>query len=95
MNKEKTKAKEEAKRLIEIFKDYVHGYIGSSMLSNYEYPDQIIKQAKKCALISVSEKEKTLLSAIGDSKEMWTCFQKSLYDELQNAKKEIENYEGD
>ena len=48
-------AEEKAKELIEKYKDYVHGYVGSSMLSNYEYPDQILRQAKKCALIAVDE----------------------------------------
>lgn len=45
--------KEKAQELIDKFKDYVHGYIGGSMLSNYEYPEQILAQAKKCALIVV------------------------------------------
>ena len=47
--------KEKAIYLVEKFKDYVHGYVGGSMLSNYEYPDQILSQAKKAALIAVGE----------------------------------------
>lgn len=38
--------------LIEKFKDYVHGYVGSSMLTNTEYPEQIVKQANACADIA-------------------------------------------
>ena len=45
-------AKERAEVLIDKFKDYVHGYVGSSMLSNHEYPEQILSQAKKCAVIA-------------------------------------------
>ena len=48
-------AKEKAKELVEKFKDYVHGYVGSSMLANYEYPERILSQAKECALITVNE----------------------------------------
>jgi hypothetical protein len=47
--------KQKAKELVEKFKDYVHGYIGSSMLTNHEYPEQILSQAKKVALITVDE----------------------------------------
>lgn len=47
--------KEKAQNLVEKFKDYVHGYVGSSMLTNYEYPDQILSQAKKAAMIVVDE----------------------------------------
>jgi hypothetical protein len=46
---------EKANELTEKFKDYVHGYVGSSMLTNTEYPEQIIKQAKRCATIAVDE----------------------------------------
>jgi hypothetical protein len=48
-------AKEKAEELVNKFKDYVHGYVGSSMLTNHEYPEQILSQAKKCALIAVDE----------------------------------------
>lgn len=47
--------KEKAQELVDKFKDYVHGYIGSSMLTNYEYPEQILSQAKKVATITVDE----------------------------------------
>ncbi len=47
--------KEKAEELINSYKHYVHGYVGSSMLTNYEYPDQILTQAKKCALITTDE----------------------------------------
>jgi hypothetical protein len=47
--------KEKANQLVEKFKDYVHGYVGSSMLSNTEYPEQILSQAKKVATIVVDE----------------------------------------
>ena len=44
-----------AKYLIEKLKPFVHGYIGSSMLSNFEYPDQLLSQAKKVATFIVDE----------------------------------------
>ena len=47
--------KEKAQELVNKFKDYVHGYIGSSMLTNHEYPEQILSQAKKAATIVVDE----------------------------------------
>jgi hypothetical protein len=47
--------KEKANQLVEQFKNYVHGYVGSSMLTNHEYPEQIFSQAKKAAMIVVGE----------------------------------------
>ena len=47
--------KEKAQELVEKFKDYVNGYIGSSMLTNTEYPEQILSQAKKVATMVVDE----------------------------------------
>ena len=47
--------KEKAQELVEKFKDFVHGYIGSSMLTNTEYPEQILAQAKKVATMVVEE----------------------------------------
>ena len=47
--------KEKAAALVEKYKEYVHGYAGSSMLTNHEYPEQILSQAKKAALIAVDE----------------------------------------
>lgn len=47
--------KEKAQELVEKFKYFVHGYIGSSMLTNYEFPEQILSKAKKVATIVVDE----------------------------------------
>lgn len=47
--------KEKAHEIVEKFTDYVHGYVGSSMLINYEYPEQILAQAKKASIIAVDE----------------------------------------
>jgi len=47
--------KEKAEELVEKFKEYVHGYVGSSMLTNYEYPEQILSQAKRVAILTVEE----------------------------------------
>lgn len=47
--------KEKAQELVSKFKDYVHGYVGSSMLTNHEYPEQILSQAKKAAMIVADE----------------------------------------
>lgn len=49
------KPQEKAIELIDKYKQFVHGYIGSSMLTNYEYPEQILSQAKKCSLITVDQ----------------------------------------
>ncbi len=54
-NKEDMSAKEKAEELVNKFKYYVHGYVGSSMLTNHEYPEQILSQAKKASLIVVDE----------------------------------------
>lgn len=48
-------AKEKANQLVDRMKQYVHGYVGSSMLTYREYPEQILEQAKKVANIIVDE----------------------------------------
>lgn len=72
-------AKEKAVELVEKYKDYVHGYVGSSMLTNYEYPDQILSQAKKCALITTTELKNN-------------CFANHELEFWQDVEKEIEKY---
>ena len=47
--------KEKAQELVDKYKDLVHGYVGSSMLTNTEYPEQILAQAKRAAMIVVDE----------------------------------------
>ena len=76
--------KEKANELVEKYKPYVHGYVGSSMLTNYEYPEQILSQAKKAALIAVNE----IL--------LFLSLQMGFYDEkavkyFEEVKQEIEN----
>ena len=39
-------------KLIEQFKPLVNGYVGSSMLTNTEYPETILANAEKCVEIS-------------------------------------------
>lgn len=48
-------AKEKAKELVNNFKNMVNGYVGSSMLTNTEYPETILENAKICALKVVDE----------------------------------------
>lgn len=48
-------AKEKAQKLVLKFTPYASGYVGSSMLTNTEYPEQIDKNAKEMALISINE----------------------------------------
>lgn len=48
-------AKQKATELIETAKNYVHGYVGSSFMTNHEYPEQILNQSKKVANIIVDE----------------------------------------
>lgn len=65
---------EKAKELVNKFKDYVHGYIGSSMLTNTEYPEQILAQAKKAAIIVVDE----IISETGPGKMLnWLSWNQS------------------
>jgi hypothetical protein len=39
------------KKLIEKFKPFVNGYVGSSMLTNTEYPETILANSEKCVKI--------------------------------------------
>lgn len=55
-------AQDKAKELVKKYEDYVCGYIGSSMLTNTEYPEQILKHAKECAIIAIEEILKELES---------------------------------
>jgi hypothetical protein len=48
-------AREKAKELVEEYKPIVNGYVGSSMLTNTEYPETILRNAKQCALIAAEE----------------------------------------
>lgn len=41
----------ENKKLIEKFKPFVNGYIGSSMLTNTEHPEAIQLNAEKCVKV--------------------------------------------
>ena len=82
-------AKEKAKELIEKYKDYVHGYVGSSMLTNYEYPEQILAQAKKCSLIAVEE----ILKVLGNEWTKLDFWTEELSDKIKywtSVKSEIE-----
>lgn len=47
--------KEKAQELIDKFSPYSNGYLGSSMLTNTEYPEVILKNAKELSLICASE----------------------------------------
>ena len=48
-------AKQKANELVLNFKGIVNGYVGSSMLTNTEYPETILSNAKICALKTVDE----------------------------------------
>jgi hypothetical protein len=48
-------AKDKAKELVEKFKPYMYPYVGSSYLTGDEFPEQILRYAKQCALIAVDE----------------------------------------
>jgi len=52
--------KEKAKELVDKYSNFVHGYVGSSMLSNYEYPESILEKAKKVSIITADEVISTL-----------------------------------
>jgi hypothetical protein len=77
--------KEKAEELIKKYSDYVSGYIGSSMLTNTEYPEAILNNAKQCALIAVDE----IIEYLTTSSNIMT----SVYalDYWQEVKTEIEN----
>lgn len=74
-------SKEKAIELVEKYKKHVNGFVGSSMLSNTEYPETILNNAKQCALICVDE--------IMEIKSVY--HDTDLYDYWQNVKQEIEN----
>ena len=46
---------EKAQNLVEKYKPYVYPYIGSSYLTGDEFPEEILRNAKICALIAVDE----------------------------------------
>jgi len=50
---------EKAQELVAKFKDYVPGYIGSSMLINHEYPEQILLNSKRLSKEIIDEIIKT------------------------------------
>ena len=53
--------KEKAQELIKKYEPYVYPYVGSSYMTGDEYPEQILKYAKICALIAVDEIKEQLL----------------------------------
>ena len=46
---------EKAQNLVEKYKPYVYPYIGSSYLTGDEFPEEILRNAKICASITVDE----------------------------------------
>ena len=70
--------KEKAKELVDKYKQ----------IGNYIMP---LYSQKICALIAVDEKEETLLDVIGTQPQMWTSHEKSLVDDLEQVRKEIES----
>lgn len=85
MKTEKT-AKEKAIELVEKFKPFVIGYIGSSYLTGTEYPEQITSEAKKCVLIHIEESQDLLW----ESDNSMTLTNSRKYDFLSEIKKELE-----
>ena len=47
--------KQKAEELVNKYKPYVYPYVGSSYMTGDEYPEQISRYAKACALIAVDE----------------------------------------
>lgn len=47
--------KEFAEELMQTFRPYVNGYVGSSFLTNFEYPDRIEKQAVKVSKLCINQ----------------------------------------
>lgn len=82
---------DKAQELVDKFKDYVHGYVGSSMLINHEYPEQILSQARKVATIVVDE----ILQDVRYGKERDWVKERSgaenTFTYWQEVKSEIEN----
>lgn len=83
-------SKEKARELVNKYKDYVHGYVGSSMLSNTEFQDVILSNAKKLVIEFVNEIIDTSMTGylINDSKV--AEFQVKMRDYWVEVKKEIE-----
>lgn len=49
------KIEEKAQELVDKFYPFVNGYIGSSMLTNTEYPEAILHNARKGAIVAADE----------------------------------------
>lgn len=81
--------KEKAEELVNKSKQYVHGYVGSSMLTNYEYPGQILSRARELSLIFIEEKLQTFYELCGNEKHMWKSHENGIHDNLQEVKTEI------
>jgi hypothetical protein len=60
---------EKAKELVDFFSERVHGYVGSSFLTNYEYPSEILRKAKECATRCAKE---AMAQATEGGKYYWT-----------------------
>ena len=83
--KNKMNTKEKAQELVDKFKDYVHGYVGSSMLTNHEYPEQILAQAKKASIIAVDEILKNFEGMTGnDMVAYWEDVKIQILNEAEN-----------
>lgn len=80
-------AKNKAIELVEKFKKHVNGYVGSSMLSNTEYPETILSNAKQCALICVDE----ILDILSKAKDLNMLYRTELVVFYQQVKQEIIN----
>jgi len=81
-------AQEKAKELIERYKPFVCGYVGSSMLTNTEYPDQILSQAKAVAKTVVDEIAN--LHSLKVGRKISVSSQDTLF--WKNVKQEIDAY---
>jgi len=90
-----------AEELIEKFTKHVNGYVGSSMLSNTEYPETILENAKQCALICVEneyhEKREMLFNlrscGVIENPNTYLVRLQELIDEEQQVKELIINHE--
>lgn len=78
-----TPAQEKAKELVEKYKPYVYPYIGSSFMTGDEFPEQILRYAKQCALISVDGMREIVSTMPSDIGIHYTTYLDELTTEIE------------
>lgn len=81
--------KEKANELFEQFGMYVNGYVGSSMLSNFEFPDVLLERQKEITIKVIDTIMKSLQEYGNDTHELQNMDAEMRY--WNQVKEEIKN----